>query len=1063
MHRPIIGGTCALAAAVIVAVGVIPNKGAGDHSAGGPLKASRFEVAPLRFEPNVGQADARFDFLAIQLDYAAYFSPRGLTLALPDAAGASTFVRLRLLDSDPNAPSVGVEPLRHRSHYFLGDDKSRWRTGVPSYARVRYENVYPGIDLEYYADEEGRLEYDFVVKPGADPSLIRMRCEGCSTAELDGDDALVLRFSEGEIRQPPPAVFQLTGAERSDIPGRFVLRSNRELQFALGEYDLRAELRIDPKIILSTYLGGSGQDFAAAVAYAPDNALWVTGGTTSPNFPGGTGSPPGQRATFVSRLEEVVDEDGRVTRLLTDTILIGGSGDDIPIAMAIDDEGNLCLLGNTSSTDFPVVAASGAEAEYGGGPHDMYAVVMGFDVAPLSPEGVAGKANPVPKFAGTIGGSGDEQATDAQPGDCPDPLSGICYYIVGVTDTVGPFPQGRQVPGGGPGGGRNVLFGGLIQSDGVFAYTGYSFGSTVDESNARVAPLENGAFCLSTQTDSDFSFGLVQGGFPPGPFGPFGLSGSDVFLTCGRWSPGSPDPFVFNIEFLSDTFIAADGNVLNADLNAVDWNGLDSLLLPADFDRSTFDTLPNAVMFSVNTTSTGFPFGPTVLGGHPYLGSNPGGLSSYIGVTTRRLNTVFYGGMHGAEGTDSLRSIVMAGDQAFCFYDSTSDRFLDSVNANSGGRWDIYTRYIPNVFSTALEPAATLLPPEVLVGAANSSIVLPSEIQLQGPPYESAGMFVGGSDQDNTAGRAAIGRGGQFAATAGFSNTRASEERAFPDWSLFGRQSTAQQSTGAFPVTPGAVQPAFGGGTFDAVVIELFQPHLLRRGIVGSADFQPGPVAPGELLSFFSASIGPPGVIGLELGPDGRVRTQLGLTRILFDGEPAAMIFTSRNQAAAIAPFRLENEATTAVQVEFDGVRSNPVRLAVVPAGPGIFSLTQTGVGQGAILNQDFSVNGPANPAAAGSAVQIFLTGAGQTDPPGVDGELAPVAEPLPRLVNSVQVFIGGVEAQVLYAGGAPGLLHGVAQINALIPPGVAADDAAELSVVINGVASQEGITLAVE
>ena len=174
------------------------------------------------------------------------------------------------------------------------------------------------------------------------------------------------------------------------------------------------------------------------------------------------------------------------------------------------------------------------------------------------------------------------------------------------------------------------------------------------------------------------------------------------------------------------------------------------------------------------------------------------------------------------------------------------------------------------------------------------------------------------------------------------------------------------------------------------------------------------------------------------------------------------MLFTALNQASVIAPFFLEGRDGVEVEVEVNGVRSRAVWFDVEPTAPGVFTLDQSGQGQGAILNQDFSVNGSATPAAAGSVVQIFLTGGGQTIRPGVDGELVPTRQPFPTLLAQVEVTIGGLPAEVLFRGAAPGLVHGVVQINARISSEHPSDSVTPLEIRIGGRSIQPGVTLAV-
>ena len=184
----------------------------------------------------------------------------------------------------------------------------------------------------------------------------------------------------------------------------------------------------------------------------------------------------------------------------------------------------------------------------------------------------------------------------------------------------------------------------------------------------------------------------------------------------------------------------------------------------------------------------------------------------------------------------------------------------------------------------------------------------------------------------------------------------------------------------------------------------------------------------------------------------------LALTRVLFDGLPAPLLLVSEGQINVVALYGLAGASSAQVEVEVGGVRSAPVSLPVSAAGPGVFTLTQAGTGQGAVLNQDNSVNGAANPAPAGSVVQIFATGGGVTSPSAVDGGIAPTPPRLHQLTETVQADIDGLNASVLFAGAPPGLVFGVVQVNAEVP---AAGGAVPLQLTIGGVASQT-VTIAV-
>ena len=189
--------------------------------------------------------------------------------------------------------------------------------------------------------------------------------------------------------------------------------------------------------------------------------------------------------------------------------------------------------------------------------------------------------------------------------------------------------------------------------------------------------------------------------------------------------------------------------------------------------------------------------------------------------------------------------------------------------------------------------------------------------------------------------------------------------------------------------------------------------------------------------------------------------------QVLFDGNAAPLIYASATQINAIAPVGLAGKTSTQVQVSYQGAVSNTMTIPVAAAAPGIFAADGSGVGGGAILNQDFSVNVRLNPAARGSVIAIYLTGSGATNPASVDGAVTGTTPPFPSVAQAVTVTIGGITvpaAQVVYSGAAPGSVAGLIQIDAVVPQSVAPGPAAAVPVVvtIGGVASQLGITLSV-
>ncbi len=235
-----------------------------------------------------------------------------------------------------------------------------------------------------------------------------------------------------------------------------------------------------------------------------------------------------------------------------------------------------------------------------------------------------------------------------------------------------------------------------------------------------------------------------------------------------------------------------------------------------------------------------------------------------------------------------------------------------------------------------------------------------------------------------------------------------------------------------------------------------------------SASFVPalgasGVVAPGEIISIFGNNLGPSTGVGLQLTSNGAaVTTSLGGTQVWFDGKAAALTYASGVQVNAVVPFEAAGKATTAMTVIYQGGISTPSILNVQAASPGIYTLDGSGSGPGAILNQDFGINGVARPAARGSTVQIYLTGGGVTNPASTDASIIPSSLPLPYLTLVTTAAIGGLPAEVTYWGGVPGSIAGLVQVNATVPNGVTPGSSVHVLVTIGSWTSQPGVTIAV-
>lgn len=306
---------------------------------------------PLAFEPNVGQADPSAGFVSHGAGYTLALSPTRAVLGLRGTAKTDdpTVLAVQLVGANANAPAAALDRLAGVSNYFFGNDPNRWHTGVPNFGRVSYQNVYPGVDLVYYGNG-GRLEYDFVVAPGAGPGPIRFTVSGARGVALDAQGNLVLHTAGGDVTEQAPALYQVVNGVRRAVAGRYVLGTHGQVGFAVGAYDPRLPLVIDPVLSFSSYFAaGTG----AAVAVDSLGYTYFTGDTPGTGFPTAHpiqgGYAGGLDDAFVAKLNPAG------TALVYSTFL-GGNNADNGTGIAVDAAGNVYVTGNTTSVTFPTVA-----------------------------------------------------------------------------------------------------------------------------------------------------------------------------------------------------------------------------------------------------------------------------------------------------------------------------------------------------------------------------------------------------------------------------------------------------------------------------------------------------------------------------------------------------------------------------------------------------------------------------------------------------------------------------------------------------------------------------------
>ncbi len=247
-----------------------------------------------------------------------------------------------------NPSPSGLDQLPGKSNYFIGKQSANWITGIPQYGRVAFNSVYDGIDLVYYGND-GQLECDFVLSPGADPRTLSFRVKGAKKIDLDLSGNLSLQLGDGTIELQKPTIYQEVEGVRHAIAGNFALRGNNEVGLSIGEYDSRKPLVIDPVLSYSTLIGANNNTQAQGIAVDPSGNVYIVGTTFATNYPtvaAFQSTNHGTTNVFITKLNPAGD------KILYSTYL-GSSGFDTGRAIAVDNLGSAYVTGNIGSSDFP--------------------------------------------------------------------------------------------------------------------------------------------------------------------------------------------------------------------------------------------------------------------------------------------------------------------------------------------------------------------------------------------------------------------------------------------------------------------------------------------------------------------------------------------------------------------------------------------------------------------------------------------------------------------------------------------------------------------------------------
>ncbi len=468
--------------------------------------AAHSYAVPLSFEPNQGQVDEQVKYLARGQGYSLFLTAGAAVLGLRGAGpGAPTqWVSLRLRGAAPSA-IAGEEPQAGRSNYFIGNNPAGWRTNIPNFSRVRYSQVYPGVDLIYYG-RQGRLENDFEVSPGTNPKVIAWQLEGADQVRVNSAGDLVFTVGGKEVSFLQPTAYQMEGGQQRDVPIRYRVRG-RKISFALGKYNRNESLVIDPVLTYSSYLGGTGGEVAYSVVVDGSGDAYVTGVTASTNFPT---SPSVYESTYRGDGDVFVTEFNPAGTGLIFSTYLGGTGDDTPAQIFLDNTrpnatGNLFITGSTTSLDYPVTGA--AFQQIFGGIQDAF-------LSEISPNGTT------LVMSTYIGGAGTDFGTALTLDS-----SGNVYVVGSTNSTNFPTKNALQL-------GNNGFYDVFVTEVSPVAQLKYStyLGGTLSDYGTGISVDSNGNILISGYTNSsDFP---TQNALQSALAG-----GSDNFIS--KFAPGS--------------------------------------------------------------------------------------------------------------------------------------------------------------------------------------------------------------------------------------------------------------------------------------------------------------------------------------------------------------------------------------------------------------------------------------------------------------------------------------------------------------------------------------------
>jgi uncharacterized protein (TIGR03437 family) len=986
---------------------------------------------PLSFEPNQGQLDSTVQFLSRGSGYALFLTPGKVVLnlerQLPASAASVDTLRMSLIGANPRANAVAQARQAGVVNYFIGNDPKQWRSGIPTYGKVEYSQIYPGVDLVFYGNQR-QLEYDFVIAPGADPGCIAWRIDGARPS-VDAAGNSVMHAPHGPATFRKPVVYQLDGDSKTRIEGWYAVAGN-ELRFRLGSYDHSRALIVDPVLSYASYLAGTASDriglptgpgvaqvgVSQGLAVDAAGSIYVAGSTYSLDFPtknpyesappakqfGGVTVTPGEwPSAFVTKFSP----DG--SSLVYSTYL-GGNYSDYIFAIAVDSSGSAYVTGETSSTSFPVTSgayqticdpAPNNTGPSAGAASCNSANVSAF-VTKLNPAGTGivystflggyayAYANSIAvDSAGRAYIAGNEQeycSTQYAYQGCFPTTGGA---VIGGNSTGGGSPQYAFVAAFDPTGSK-LLYSTMFGDMNGFACT-HGCGSTWA---TGVAVDANGYFYLVGETQAGklpTTAGVYQ---PTGA--PLDTNGAYVLAGRGFIAKFNPVTSAAGATLAYATYLG--GQTANT----------------SDYISGiAIDSASDAYVVGY-TNSTDFP---VTSGAYGTVCAPNGGTCAAAHVT--KLNP---------SGTAILWSTYVGGSKS-----DGSDALYFTGPIQLDGKGNVY-----------------------IMGQAGSTFPLINPVE---PAVSGGAMEVLVAELDSAGANllfsTRIGSGGlQTSYPAGLAVDSAGDIYLAGNTIGPGLLTTP----GAFQTTASSSACCYHG--FVAKIAATSAPQITVTGnssaVFNAATLQTGGIAPNEFITLKGTGLGP------ATGSSG-LTTQLAGSSVSIGGTAAYLTYAQDGQVNVLVPFGVSGLQNTTIQVQFNGVKGNTVTVPVAASSPGVFTQAY-GPGQAWIANQDNSFNSASNPAARGTYVAFWLTGQGIVNTTLADGT-QPSGPIYPTPMLPVSVSLGGVAVPAANLAFDGLVYSGEVQINLLIPANAPTGSAVPLVVTIGAASSRSDATIAIK